>query len=51
MEVYDNLPPNYLELVPKPVREAFEASKFEWGFGGKEVSVGVPEWVPPVELR
>ena len=41
---YDSLlPPNYLQLLPKNVREAFEKKEFDWG--------EVPEWVPPMELR
>ncbi|TFY53223.1 hypothetical protein EVG20_g10215 [Dentipellis fragilis] len=44
LDKYDALlPPNYTQLLPKTVREAFEAPKFEWG--------NIPEWVPPVEMR
>ncbi|KAJ3809231.1 hypothetical protein EV368DRAFT_40446, partial [Lentinula lateritia] len=44
---YDSqLPPNYLESVlPKAVVEVFKRDRFDWGEGG------VPEWIPPVELR
>lgn len=37
------LPENYMQLLPKAVRAAFESEKFEWG--------KVPEWIPPKELR
>ncbi|KAJ3505440.1 hypothetical protein NLJ89_g7419 [Agrocybe chaxingu] len=41
---YDStLPPNYSELLPKAMVEAFKAAKFEWG--------KVPEWVPPLDVR
>jgi len=37
------LPPNYLEILPQTVREAFGKDEFEWG--------NIPEWIPPVESR
>ncbi|KDQ64045.1 hypothetical protein JAAARDRAFT_144449 [Jaapia argillacea MUCL 33604] len=37
------LPDNYLQLLPKVARDAFEGTKFEWG--------SIPEWIPPKELR
>jgi nucleoporin NUP42 len=41
---YDQqLPVKYGEMLPKKVVEAFRAVKFEWG--------GVPEWVPPLDVR
>ncbi|PFH50402.1 hypothetical protein AMATHDRAFT_40861 [Amanita thiersii Skay4041] len=41
---YDQqLPPNYVEVVPKAALEAFGKKRFEWG--------DVPEWVPPLEMR
>jgi nucleoporin NUP42 len=41
---YDQqLPPNYISVLPPLVLEAFKGQKFEWG--------KVPEWVPPLELR
>lgn len=39
----DLLPQNYLQLLPKAAREAFESATFEWG--------KIPEWIPPKELR
>jgi hypothetical protein len=43
------LPKDYLSLVPGDAVEVFKKEKFEWKdvLGGK----GVPEWIPPVELR
>ena len=44
LDKYDALlPENYIDLIPKKAREAFEAKKFEWG--------NIPEWIPPKELR
>lgn len=41
---YDELlPPNYMDFLPGPAKEAFESSKFEWG--------KIPEWIPPIQLR
>lgn len=41
---YDELlPPNYMDFLPGPAKEAFERSKFEWG--------KIPEWIPPIQLR
>jgi nucleoporin NUP42 len=37
------LPADYLALLPAAARAAFEAPAFAWG--------GVPEMVPPIELR
>lgn len=37
------LPPNYLQMLPKAAKEAFEAASFTWN--------NVPEWIPPIELR
>jgi len=37
------LPENYVEILPEVARAAFTAERFEWG--------GVPEWVPPREVR
>lgn len=44
MDKYDALlPDNYLQILPKQARDAFESKKFEWG--------QIPEWIPPKELR
>ena len=44
LDKYDALlPENYIDLIPKKAREAFEAKKFECG--------NIPEWIPPKELR
>ncbi|KAF9528035.1 hypothetical protein CPB83DRAFT_836171 [Crepidotus variabilis] len=57
---YDSqLPSNYAEMLPKRVGEAFKMEKFVWGWVGLEdesnkkdgVVKGVPEWVPPVDVR
>ncbi|KAF5322519.1 hypothetical protein D9619_000184 [Psilocybe cf. subviscida] len=41
---YDSmLPPNYAEMLPQSVQEAFKAPSFEWG--------NVPDWVPPLSVR
>jgi nucleoporin NUP42 len=37
------LPPTYLQILPKAVKEAFEATSFTWN--------NIPEWIPPIELR
>jgi nucleoporin NUP42 len=44
LDKYDALlPDNYLQILPKTAREAFENKKFVWG--------KIPEWIPPKELR
>jgi nucleoporin NUP42 len=44
LDKYDALlPDNYLQILPKTTREAFESKKFVWG--------KIPEWIPPKELR
>ena len=44
LDKYDAmLPENYMQLLPKAVKEAFEGKTFEWG--------KIPEWIPPVEMR
>ncbi|THH14183.1 hypothetical protein EW146_g6130 [Bondarzewia mesenterica] len=44
LDKYDVLlPSDYLSLIPKSARDAFEATRFDWG--------NVPEWVPPTEMR
>ena len=41
---YDQqLPQRYAEMLPKKVMDAFKKERFEWG--------GVPEWVPPLDVR
>ncbi|KAF9458474.1 hypothetical protein BDZ94DRAFT_1226234 [Collybia nuda] len=41
---YDQqLPPNYMQLIPPAALDAFQSQKFEWG--------KVPDWIPPLELR
>jgi nucleoporin NUP42 len=37
------LPSNYLDLLPKAVKDAFASKEFQWGH--------VPEWIPPPEMR
>jgi nucleoporin NUP42 len=41
------LPPNYLEMLPKEVKDAFASDRFVFGDG----EVGVPWWIPPLEMR
>jgi nucleoporin NUP42 len=41
------LPQNYMEMLPPDVKEAFERDRFIIGEG----SVGVPTWIPPLEMR
>ncbi|TFY59969.1 hypothetical protein EVJ58_g5438 [Rhodofomes roseus] len=44
LDKYDDmLPPNYVEILPKNMLDAFGAERFEWG--------KVPEFVPPKEVR
>lgn len=41
---YDQqLPPNYMDLLPAEVLDAFKALKFE--------PSKIPEWIPPIQLR
>ncbi|KAG8925190.1 hypothetical protein FRC02_009867 [Tulasnella sp. 418] len=38
------LPPNYLEVLPQQIKDAFaREDEFEW--------MNVPEWIPPLEMR
>ncbi|KDR84254.1 hypothetical protein GALMADRAFT_87139 [Galerina marginata CBS 339.88] len=39
----EQLPPNYMDLLPKSAQEAFQSTRFEWG--------KVPEFVPPLSVR
>jgi nucleoporin NUP42 len=37
------IPPNYGDLLPVEMKQAFEAETFEWG--------KIPDWIPPPSLR
>jgi hypothetical protein len=39
-----------MEMLPREVRGAFESDRFIIG-NGKDGEVGIPWWIPPLELR
>jgi nucleoporin NUP42 len=41
------LPPNYMDMLPKEVKDAFASDRFVFGEG----EIGVPWWIPPLEMR
>ncbi|KAG8855815.1 hypothetical protein FRB91_001650 [Serendipita sp. 411] len=41
------LPPSYINILPKEVIEAFASERFKLSDG----AIGIPTWIPPLEMR